>query len=408
MKVRKGNEHRPPVVVVGCDAALSIIRSLGRKDIRVIVINQNLLDYGTKSKYCSVKLCKKIYDKPLIEILTKDVAQKLWGKAVLFGGTDKSVLTISKYEKELYPYFNFVAPSYDIANKIISKKLFYKFAMENDFLTPPTYFSHSMEDIEKIAQSISFPCIIKPEFRTSYWYRTVPTKVLYAETEKVFYRHFREFPIENCSLIIQEWIEGDDHDVFFCLTYINRGSKPLAVFTGRKIRQYPVLTGSTSFAESIWIPSIADESIRLLKKSGCIGFCSVEFKRSKEDQRFYVIEPTVGRPDTQEGISVSSGMDIPYVAYLDAIGENPEPLNHFKEGIKWINEPIDFYSIQSYLKNKNSSFKKLAVSYKGKRAYALWAIDDPLPFLSFARDKLFKGIGRLTSKIITGSRNDKS
>ena len=405
--LRKRNNY-PPVVVVGTGiTALSIIRSLGRRGIKVIAIDTDFGDYGAKSKYCQLKLCRNLHTKSLIEALV-DIGKSLSEKAVLFCTSDISVLNVSVHTREIDKYYNFVLPSHHVIEMLMRKNLFCDFAVTNHFLVPKTHFTHNENEVKKAANEITYPCVIKPEYRDETWSSLVSSvdKVLFAESKSVYLDYFRKFNISNKDLVIQEWIEGDDHDVFFCLTYINRGSKPLAVFTGRKIRQYPVLTGSTSFAESIWIPSIADESIRLLKKSGCIGFCSVEFKRSKEDQRFYVIEPTVGRPDTQEGISVSSGMDIPYVAYLDAIGENPEPLNHFKEGIKWINEPIDFYSIQSYLKNKNSSFKKLAVSYKGKRAYALWAIDDPLPTLCFVWDKIKRGGNRLLPIFNLPKRNN--
>ena len=194
---------------------------------------------------------------------------------------------------------------------------------------------------------------------------------------------------------MQEWIEGTDKDVFYCLTYINSKHKPIAVFTGKKIRQYPVLTGSTSLAESKWTPHIAEESIRLLRTAGCIGICSVEFKYSKKDNIFLITEPTVGRTDTQEGSSINSGMDIPYVAYLDALGQDPEPLTYFREGIKWINEPEDYNSVLNHLKNGNITLKELVASYKGKRTYALKAKDDPLPFIAFLGEKLKRGILRL-------------
>ena len=87
-------------------------------------------------------------------------------------------------------------------------------------------------------------------------------------------------------------------------------------------------------------------------------------------------------------------MDIPHIAYLDALEQNPEPLHSFREGIKWINEPEDYSSIRSYLKNKNTSLKELISSYKGKRTYALKAMDDPLPFIAFVSDKLKRGIFR--------------
>ena len=279
----------------------------------------------------------------------------------------------------------------------LSKIHFYNFAFENGFDVPQTQFITKSEDITMIGETISYPCVIKPEFRDIYWDTHVSkvNKIFFAQSQDAYYTFFRSFNYSNKPLIVQEWIDGSDEDVFYCLTYINRNHEPLAVFTGKKIRQFPVLTGSTAFAESKWEPNVARESLRLLKTAGCIGICSVEFKRSQRDNRLKITEPTVGRTDTQEGSSINSGMDIPFLAYQDALGKDPQPIKDFEEGIKWINEPEDYNSIRSYMKNDSISWKELISTYKGKRSYALNAWDDPLPFLAFVGNKLSNGILRI-------------
>ncbi|MFX0137458.1 MAG: hypothetical protein ACFFDN_27710, partial [Candidatus Hodarchaeota archaeon] len=319
-------------------------------------------------------------------------------KGILFCTSDLSVLTVSEHENELKEYYHFVLPSKQTIEMLMSKKLFYEFAFKNGFNVPKTFFISNKEDIEQVSATASYPCIIKPEYRDDYWNTKVSTinKILYAKSRDEYFNFFKNFDISNRPLIVQEWIDGTDEDVFYCLTYMNRNHEPLAVFTGKKIRQFPVLTGSTAFAESIREPYIAKESIRLLKTAGCVGICSVEFKRSPKDNIFKITEPTVGRTDTQEGSSINSGMDIPYIAYLDALGQNPEPLSHFTEGVKWINEPEDYNSVRAYLKNKKISLKELISSYKGKRTYALRAIDDPLPFLAFLGGMMKRGIHKFS------------
>jgi len=384
-------------VVIGLSVnALNIIRSLGRRSVNVIAINPDLSDYSAKSRYCRVIYCEKLNGETLINKL-KDIGSTLRQKAILFCTSDLSVLTVSEHQNELKEYYYFVLPSIETIEMLMSKRLFHEFACKNGFNVPQTFFVSNMEEIEQVGDITSFPCIIKPEYRDNYWNTHVSKidKIIYAKSRDEYFNFFQNFNITNRPLIIQEWIDGTDRDVYYCLTYINRNHEPLAVFTGKKIRQFPVLTGSTAFAESIREPYIAEESIRLLKTAGCIGICSVEFKRCPKDNIFKITEPTVGRTDTQEGSSINAGMDIPYLAYLDALGQNPEPLSRFTEGIKWINEPEDYSSVRAYLKDKKISLKELISSYKGKRTYALKAIDDPLPFLAFLGEMLKKGIRKL-------------
>jgi D-aspartate ligase len=390
------NRHQPPVVIVGLnDAALSIVRSLGRKGIRIIgLYDGNSPSYYIKSKYCSKKLKSPLSGESLIDTLVNKVARSLEEPAVLFCTNDNTVLTVSRYADQLRPLFKFVLPSFDVTSTQISKKGFYKFALDHSFLVPKTFFINGIEDIENIIHEITFPCIIKPEYRDQIWTDKVPVKVLYAETSQVFQDLIKKYRLQETSLVIQEWIDGDDTEVYFCLTYLNRMHERLAVCTGRKLRQHPHLTGSTSIAETILLPEIVSESIRLLNAAGCVGFCSVEFKQSKKDGRFYITEPTIGRPDTQEGICISAGLDIPWAAYLDAIGQDLIPLGDFKKGVKWINEPLEFYTFQNYFRN-GFSLKDFILIYKGKRSYALSAPDDPIPVLTFLKGKVTKGARKI-------------
>jgi D-aspartate ligase len=396
---RSGSKSSPTAVVVGLnDASLPIIRSLGRKGIRIFGLFENPLDYCVKSKFLSLRVFQKpLYGRNLVDALMA-VGRSLSKPAVLFCATDRSVLTVSEYEQKLNPYFRFVLPSYEATNTQISKRRFQEFALRNSFLTPKTFFTSCASDIRKIAEKLPFPCVIKPEYRDKYWYSNVPKKVLYAETKPSFLRQVEEYQIQDRPLVIQEWIEGDDSSVYFCLVYISRQLGPLAIITGKKLAQHPHLTGSTSVAETIRLPELVDESLRLLLTAGCVGFCSVEFKLSNKDGLFYVTEPTIGRPDTQEGICLSAGIDIPYIAYLDAMNRDLKPLGKVKQGIKWINEPLAFYSLQRYLRNR-PDFASLLSLLKGNRSYCYWTIDDPMPALTLLIKIVIRGLRRIPKRL---------
>ena len=405
MRGMKRNNY-PPVVVVGLNnCSLSLVRSLGRKGINVIgLYDGNSDNFFLKSRYCALKLkVKSLYDKPLVDFLLNDLATRLAKPAALFCATDMSALTISKHEDELKEMFKFVLPPYTVANDLISKKGLHAFALENSFLVPNTFSTNNRQEIEKIADKISYPCIIKPEFRDRLWCERVPEhKVLYADSKENLMDQIKIFQIEETSLIIQEWIDGDDSNLYFCMAYLNRSQQPLAICTGRKLRQYPIRTGTLSVGETIWLPEIANEAIRFLRAAGCVGFGAVEFKRSKRDGRLYVIEPTVGRPEAIAGIFTSAGLDVPFIAYLDAIGSDLEPIGYSRKKIKWINEPLEFYSVQNY--PNYGGFKDFISVYKGKRYYSIWAYDDPLPVLIFLKEKVKKGINRVIRRGFKGKQ----
>jgi len=386
----------PPVVIAGLnDASMSIVRSLGKRGIQIIgIYDDSAKKYYVQSKYCSQKIKGPLYDQSLIDILLNNIAKTLDSPAVLFCATDRTVLTVSEHEAQLRPFYKFVLPPYDVTNRQISKIGFHNFAVENSFFVPKTFFLQKGEGLAGILKDIQYPCIIKPEFREKTWYESVPTKVLYAETEQNLLSYVRKYPLERLSLIIQEWIEGGDEDVYFCLAYLNRNQEPLAICGGRKLRQYPRGTGSTSIAETVDLPEMNNEALRFLKKAGCIGFCSVEFKRSKQNGRFYITEPTIGRPDTQEGLLTSAGIDAPYIAYLDALEEDVSQIDAVYKKVIWINEPLEFYRLQNSFLD-GGGLRGFVSKYKGDRRYALWDWRDPLPALSLLKEKMFKGFHKL-------------
>jgi predicted ATP-grasp superfamily ATP-dependent carboligase len=386
-----------PAVVVGTGVnPLNIIRTLGRKGISVVAVDVDPSGCVARSRYASFRACKSLMSHSLIDTLI-DVGRSLKQKAVLFCTADTTVLSVSENRETLMEYYDFVLPSHKIITTLMSKKNFYDFATAHDLLVPKTIFTQNEDEIIKAADEISYPCVIKPEYRDSSWSEAVsPTdKVLFVASKDAFTAYLKKFDIANKKLLIQEFIDGVAEDLCYCLAYIDRNYNILALFTGRKLRQYPNMTGTMSLGESSWIPTIADETTKVFALAGCCGLCSLEFMKSRKDQRYYIVEPTVGRTDTQEGLGIKSGMDIPYLAYLDAIGNSPVPIECFLEGVKWIDEPLEFYAFQSALRNGNRNFIRWLRSYRGKKGFALFALDDPLPFLDFCYDKSKKFIHRI-------------
>jgi predicted ATP-grasp superfamily ATP-dependent carboligase len=383
----KAYNKYPPAVVLGAGInALGIIRSLGTRGIPILnMISRRTNHYSLKSKYIA-RLSFYSKEENLAESLI-DLGKALGKKAVLYCSSDVQVLAVSSVKDILDEYYFIVLPERDVINQLMNKKLFYKFAIQNNFPVPRTYFSNNKEELLRISSSISYPCIVKPEYHDEYWDAHIMSrygfKVFKINSKNELLDLCRRYEIAERSLILQEWIDGGDESVFFCLLYIGRDSNVLATFTGRKIRQYPVLTGSTSMAESLWAPDVAKISATVLTAAGCLGICSVELKYSPTTKNYYLVEPTVGRVDTQEAISTHSGIDIPYISYLDAVGEKVIAQSRFREGIKWINEEYDIHSVREYLRAGENNISGILSSLKGKRTYALFSLNDPKPYLAF-------------------------
>lgn len=385
-----------PVVITGiCDAmSLSVARSLGKKNIPVIAVDCIIDSWYAKSKYLvgCVK-CDSMYDESLITTLIS-IAAKLNKKPILINCTDQSVFNASNNRIKLENYYITNIPSHVVLETLINKKLFYRYA-ENNFLDiPKTYFTNNYDEIKDIGNIVTYPCIIKPECKNKYWQERVVNKVILVYSKHELHDTIQKYRLQNESLIFQEWIEGDDTDLYFCLCYISKEFDSSVVITGKKLRQHPHLAGTLSIAESVWVPEIALKTLKLFKTIGCSGFCSVEYKKSKIDGKYYIIEPTVGRPDSQEEMAVKAGLDIPYLAYWDMAGRDIGVVEKFEENIKWIDEPRMYYTLRECVKG-SLSLSELFNMLSGKRSYALFDTDDLSPSKYFFVDnvkKLIKGL----------------
>ena len=134
-------------------------------------------------------------------------------------------------------------------------------------------------------------------------------------------QHLRETyePIESCGrLMLQELVPGDDDQNLLAGTYHDARSRPLAVFTGRKLRQHPRGFGNARAGESLWDQKVADLMLRLLAEFQYHGISEVEFKRIPG--RF--VEADGDQPTS--GVMGDAGdrrrSHLTYLAYRDAIG----------------------------------------------------------------------------------------
>jgi predicted ATP-grasp superfamily ATP-dependent carboligase len=192
------------------------------------------------------------------------------------------------------------------------------------------------------------------------------------------------------EVIVQEWIEGSNDSIYFCLCYMS--PRTSVAFTGRKGRSWPPQIGLTA---SCWAaPEVAEEledlTIRFFRSIGLTnGFASMEYKRDQRDGRFRFVEPTVGRTDGQVEISALCGINLCHVGYCDAAGQPWPPLKLDPTHV-WRDEFRDFISAR---KLGTSCF--YPPHHRIHNAY--WRWDDPGPaLLKSARGILRRVIGQGT------------
>jgi D-aspartate ligase len=394
--------QQPVAVVLGLGQnGMATCRALGRIGIPVIGMDTDLAQASAQTRYAAKVYCKDfITGGPgLVEGLI-EIGRGLKVKGVLFPSGDLNQAVVSEHRERLEEHFHIVLPPKDVVRMFLNKKLFYQFAMDHGFPIPQTFFPAGPEDVERIAGRLVYPCLIKPFQPNATWRQTFDTRLFVADSPDALRSLYGHLFRVHQDLIIQEYMPGPDSELWWGVTYLDDAGKPLAVWTGRKLRQYPRRFGTATLAESRWDPWVAQEATTILKAMGHRGYGVVEFKRDRRDGRFKVTEVTGSRTWFPHSLVTRSGINLPLIWYRDALGQDVEVPPAYQEGIKWIHEERDLKTVALYfLPERELTLLSWLKSYRGKRVYAYAAWDDPKPLLVAMRRVLKAGWRRLRRRL---------
>jgi predicted ATP-grasp superfamily ATP-dependent carboligase len=368
----------PPAVVLGMSpTGLAVIRSLGRKGISVIGIDRDPWAIGRFSKYGRFLKVSSHgdWEEMLFQTLLS-VASDYQEKPVLFCTEDAYLVFLANYAHKLKEDYRMPSSlNTDTINLFLDKENFYKMCFEQGVELPATYFPKDLGQIEDLAGRLRYPCIIKPSLGHLWRRKLRGKKMVEVNTAQDLITLYKQLSSWDSRLIIQEVIPGGDDCIYIFGGSFDRNSEPLAVFTGRKLRQFPPRYGSASLAESTWEPEVADMSITLLKRLKFHGICGTEFKKDPRDGNFKMMEINL-RPTLWFSIIEASGVDVIYAIYQELIGSVAPKDQVQINGIVWIYSARDVISSIFYLLHRGLTLCNWFRSLRNAKAHAIFARDD--------------------------------
>jgi D-aspartate ligase len=310
----------PTAIIIGGDVnGLGVARSLARHGVPVLLIDTDLDSPTMRTRYGGKMKLPELSGDELIEALYA-LRPKFRQKPVLFPTQEVGVATLSSYYSEIRNLYQLSLPSGPVMQTMLDKNKFQTHAEHLGFLVPASLQLTRGGDMVGL-EKLRYPCVIKPATKNPAYSRSFAKayRVMSpGEAAAVWVK--MELLVE--SAIVQEWIDGGDSDVFFCLQYRPQGGGEPVSFCGRKTLQWPPLVGGT--ATCIPAPEVQHELIASTTSffglADFIGLCSMEYKFDHQNRNFYLVEPTAGRTDYQEEIASLNGVNIPLAAYCDLTG----------------------------------------------------------------------------------------
>ncbi len=301
----------------------------------------------------------------------------------LFCSNDAHLKLMLTHWDEMNALFRFVSVDKELLETILNKERFIDFAIEHEFPIPQTYTSDNLTR----AFNISFPVIVKPIIRL-HWFESEAVRkyggkkhkgiLVHSEAELEDVVHLLEK--EGIRFVVQQYIPGEESQIFSFHSFFTEDSQPLGYFVGQKIRTYPVEYGQSCALRLTDYPGIVEMSLNLLKRIRYKGPIKIDYKLDPRSGKLYLLELNPTRYNMWHYLGARGGVNLPALAYQYMMGKPvTAPLTTWRKDIVWFNVFDDLRAFWDLKKAGKITIREWLSSYRGKRIYKTWAADDVKP-----------------------------
>jgi len=375
---------KPGVIVIGNHVqSLGIVRSLGRKNIPVYLINDRRFCIGRFSRYTKKFFLFPAIDDPekLCRFLCHLAGQEHLKDWLIMPTNDAAVYSISISKETLEKYYKIPTPNWDGIKNAYNKKMTYTLAEKCQIPYPETWYPENFDDAVAISAKIQYPVILKPAIMHHYYKKTRKKAVIVRNSSELL-KEYNQFAavVDPTEIMIQDVIPGRPGELFsFCSFF--KFNRSLASCIAQRIRQRPMDCGKgTTFAESVFIPEIAEYGIRLLQEMHYYGLSEVEFKKDPRDGKYKLLEMNA-RTWLWHSLAIRCGVDFCYLQYRDMLEGTIEPVTSFRTHIKWVHFYTDFGISLNEIIRGRMKIREYINSLRGEKELGVFSSDDILPFI---------------------------
>jgi predicted ATP-grasp superfamily ATP-dependent carboligase len=380
-----------PVVVLRCDShgGLNIMKSLGPLGIDVYSVDPHRWAPAHYSRYCCGKFIGDIEHAPDEDALASlgTVQRKIGRKPILIPTTDATARFLDRCRAVLRDLFIFPEQPVGLVRTLCSKKEMYLLALRHRIPSPECSFPSSLVEVKEFLERAKFPILLKGIDGQRLWERTRKKMFIVSSPDELIKTYVAAEDPEHPNLMLQEYIPGGDDTIWMFNGYFNHNSDNLVGFTGKKIRQCPIHTGSTSLGICLANEAVEQTTRRFMKTLGYRGILDIGYRYDARDGLYKVLDinPRIGA--TFRLFVGSDGMDVARALYLDLTGQQV-PRTTAVEGRKWVVEDLDLVSSYRYYREGGLTIRSWLKSLRGIDEAAFLSKRDPLPVL-------FLGLNRL-------------
>jgi predicted ATP-grasp superfamily ATP-dependent carboligase len=325
----------PAAVLLGAQVTgLAIARSLGRRGVPVLALDPDCQALAAASRFVvgSGPLPSPLEDEPAFVRRLAALGRALARPAVLFPTGDEWASALARNADRLGEAF--VLPPADDATigRILHKGHLYREARALGIPVPGFVEvgpGRRPVSLDEIASAVGFPCVVKPGEKRDFVKRSGQAALVAAGPGQLG-DVLAQF---DGDAVVQELVPSDDPVLQTVATYVDRAGTVRGSFVGRRLAVFPPGFGTSCLVEAADDAELVESATFLLRRLGYRGIAEVEFILDERDATWKLIDVNP-RPWKWVGLPIHAGLDLPWLAYADALGLPSEPVSP-AAGVRW-------------------------------------------------------------------------
>lgn len=398
--VRRFHPDQPPVVLLG---GLNVARATALAGIPVIVASADPESPVFASRFCAARVPLPPFEQPGAAVdelmrLGERLATSLGRAVPLFYGDDDYLNLILQNRGRLAQYYRFMVNEPEVAAALIDKERFDAFTRSRGLPVPRT-----LEWVE--LESVSGPVLVKPKVKLGFEHSPIYLRLLGRAGKARVFASAREL-LDNPharalreDLIFQEYIPGDDRQIWSFHGFADEASGVLAWFTGRKIRTYPALTGVSTYLQLEHNDELAALGHEIVARTPLRGVFKIDFKQDPHSGRFLMLEVNA-RFNLWHYLGAVNGINVPRVAYEYLLYRTkPAEMPRARTTYRWVNVRLDYRAYRELAsRGEISLWRWLASLAASRKVYDVFAWSDPLPVVRYWLQRIQR-VPRVTARL---------
>jgi D-aspartate ligase len=320
------------VVEVAWVNGLAAIRSLGRRGLRVLAVDHRPYALGFRSRYAEPRVAPDpLDDEDGFIAALRSLAEETDDLLPVFPTHDEHVNAIARHADVFAERYRFPFPDWDVLERIQSKRHQLETAESVGVPVPRTFYPGSAEEARAAGEELGFPLIVKPSANVGFR-RSHKRQLFRCESADELERAYEA--AASHEPMVQELIPSGPEEMYTLGSYLDRDGQALGLFSGRKLSQTRGYMGSARVGEALWVDEVVEHGLALLRGLGFHGISQVELMRDPRDGRYKLLEVNP-RLWQWHSLAAACGVDLPWIAYRDLVGDPLPPARMHGDGKRW-------------------------------------------------------------------------